>query len=66
MDNSIWVHVLKWWDDLAHEVSDFFHGKFFALLNHLAEGFIGAEFQYDIDIFLIFKDTVELNNMLMM
>ena len=51
---------------MKHEITCFLDGKLLPLFDHLAEGFVWAEFQNNVDILLIFKHSVELNDMLMM
>lgn len=66
MNNSVSMHVLKGFDNLKHEIFGLTSRQLFPLFDHFTESLIDAEFEYYIDIFLIFKNTIEFDYMTMM
>lgn len=64
VDDAVAVHVLEGGDDLVHVVAGLLDGELLALLDHLAEGLVGAEFEDDVDVLLVLEDGVELDDLL--
>lgn len=64
VDDPIAVHVLEGRDDLEHEVPGLLDGELLPLLDHLAECFVNAELQDDVDVLGVLEDAVELDYVL--
>lgn len=64
VDNPVAVHVLKRGHYLQHEIACLLDGELLPLLDHLAEGLVGAEFQHDVHVLGVLEHAVELHDVL--
>lgn len=62
VDDSICVEVLECLDDLNGVAKGFEFGDALATLDELVEGLMRAEFEENVDVFMIFEDVLELDD----
>jgi hypothetical protein len=59
MDNSIGVHILNCYKQLDQVRLDLKFGEPFSSSELLIHGLVGAEFEQDVDVVIIFKVVLE-------
>lgn len=62
MDDAVGVEVLEGHDDLVHVVLGLELGEPFPALDQFVESLVGAYFQQDVDVVVVFEDVFELGD----
>ena len=62
MNHSMRVHVLDGGADLVHVALDFELMELLTATEELIQTLVGAEFKQNVDVFCIFEEMLETNN----
>ena len=63
MNDLVLVEVLEGRNDLGEIVLAFHFCKSLPTLDKFVKGVVGADFEQDVDIFVVFKDVLEFDHM---